>query len=286
VVKPVFVRLKNLMATRLSRALALSMLALSLGSSVVQAQDVSFPQIPATLPVAVINRLTVLRTQLLDRLEAHNRKVEAFNARCGQVQSGTALFSECTQKDKELSAEDATLIEDKKGFAAQLNSDVNCPGAPAGALSATSAKEQLFNSGKETTGDLFDGGTAHDDACVDARSPNVAPPAAATPLDPRFAKSKDYQAAAATLTNVQILAETLNKKITGLQDQQKASPTPARQIEIYNLSAQTNQANGAVAIARNNLDTVKKKIIESGPAIIVDDSQAGPAQSKPAPKSQ
>lgn len=47
-----------------------------------------------------------------------------------------------------------------------------------------------------------------------------------------------------------------------------------------------NQATGALTIAKNNLDTVKKKIIESGPAIIVDDSQAGPAQSKPAPKSQ
>lgn len=274
------------MNTRISRALALSLLALSLGASVIQAQDVSFPQVPATLPPAVITRLTLLRRQLLDRLEAHNRKVEAFNARCGQVQSGTALFSECTQKDKELSAEDATLIEDKKGFAAQLNSTVGGSEPPAGALPANSAKEQLLNSGKETTGQLFDNGKAHDDAVVDARLPNVATPAAATPLDPRFAKSKDYQAAAATLTKAQTLADTLNKKITDLQDQQKASPTPARQIEIYNLSAQTNQATGALTIAKNNLDTVKKKIIESGPAIIVDDSQAGPAQSKPAPKSQ
>jgi len=274
------------MTTRLSRTLALSMLALSLASSVVQAQDVSFPQIPATLPQAVINRLTVVRRQLLDRLEAHNRKVKAFNARCGQVQSGTALFSECTQEDKELSEEDAILIGDKKGFAAQLNSAVDCSVAPNGALPATSAKEQLLNGGKEGTGNLFDGGKAHDDACFDASLPNVATPAAAAPLESWVANNKDYKASAATLTKAQTLADTLNKKITDLQDQQKASPTPARQIEIYNLSAQTNQANGALAIAKNNLETVKKKIIESGPAIIVDDGQAGPAQPKPPSKSQ
>jgi len=37
--------------------------------------------------------------------------------------------------------------------------------------------------------------------------------------------------------------------MTTLQDQQKSSPTPQRQIEIFNLSAQVTQANGAVTIA-------------------------------------
>jgi len=153
-----------------------------------------------------------------------------------------------------------------------------------GALPAKSAKEQLLNSTKETTGQLFDNGKSHDDAVVDAKLPNVATPAAATALDPRLARSKDYQAAATTLANAQTLADTLNKKMTDLQDQQKVSPTPERQIAISDLSAQTSQANGSVAVAKNNLDIVKKKVI--GPAIVVDDSPIGHAQSTAKPDRQ
>jgi hypothetical protein len=178
----------------------------------------------------------------------------------------------------------AAVDEDKKRFAVQLDSAVGASVPAAGALPAKSAIEQLRNSGKESTGRLFDGGGAHDDAMVDAKLPNVATPAAAAAPDPRLAKSKDYRAAATTLAKVQTLADTLNKKMTDLQDQQKASPTPERQIAISNLSVQTSQANGAVAIAKNNLDTVKKKI-ESGPAIIVDDAPSQ-AQSTPKPDSK
>lgn len=152
----------------------------------------------------------------------------------------------------------------------------------AGAIPAGSAREQLFNSGKETTGQLFDGGRAHDDATINARWPDVATPSA-QPVDARFANDKDYQAATTDLTNAQAAADTLNKKMTGLQDQQQRSPTPERQIEISNLSAQANQAKGAVVIAAGNLDAVKKKIVKDGPAIIVDDT--APAAATPTEKS-
>jgi|SRR5450756_94005 len=153
------------------------------------------------------------------------------------------------------------------------------------AIKATSAKGQLFNSGKETTGQLFDNGRAHDDATVDARFPNIATPAAQSP-DARFTKNKDYQAAATELARTQIAAETLNKKMATLLEQQKTSPTPERQTEIYNLSGQLHEAGGAVAIATNNVETVKKKIIQEGPAIVVDDDKAGAGQSAPAPAKQ
>ena len=48
-----------------------------------------------------------------------------------------------------------------------------------------------------------------------------------------------------------------------LKQEQKASPTQARQIEISNLSVQTTRANGAVAIAANDVSIVKQNIIHT-----------------------
>jgi hypothetical protein len=169
-------------------------------------------------------------------------------------------------------------------------SDSDAPAATVAktaALPSNSAKVQLTNSGNGTTGQLFDGGKAHDDAVVDARLPNVATPSSqAAALEVKLARDKGYQAATADLTKAQATADAVNKKMANLQEQQKASPTPERQIEISNLSGQASQANGAVAIATNNLDSVKKKIIESGPAIVVDDNTQDPGQSKPASDSK
>jgi len=135
----------NSKGTRLARALTLgALIALSLGSKVALGQDVSLPQIPATLPPAVLDRLTVVRAHLLDRLQVHNLKVDTFNSRCGQVQPGTALFSECTQDDQALSAEDATLIADKKGFAAQLSAAVADANPTAGAAGQLHESERLI----------------------------------------------------------------------------------------------------------------------------------------------
>jgi hypothetical protein len=139
-----------------------------------------------------------------------------------------------------------------------------------GAIKSNSAKGQLLNSVRETTGQLFDNGRAHDDTTVNARFPDIATPPSQSP-DVRFANNKDYQAAATELARTQIAAETLNKKMATLLEQQKTSPTPERQAEIYNLSGQLHEAGGAVAIATNNIETVKKKIIQEGPAIVVDD---------------
>jgi hypothetical protein len=68
-----------------------------------------------------------------------------------------------------------------------------------------------------------------------------------------------------------------------LLEQQKASPTPQLQSEIYKLSGQLHEAGGAVAVATNNVETVKKKIIQEGPAIIVDDDKPAAEKSTPAP---
>jgi hypothetical protein len=143
---------------------------------------------------------------------------------------------------------------------------------------ANSAREQLFNSRFETTGELFDGGRAHDDATVNAKLADVPTPLAQA-VEARFARNKDYQAAASEVAKAQATADALNKKMADLVEQQKAKPTPERQIEIHNLSGQVHQASGAVAIATTNLDTVKKKIIQEGPAIVVDD--AAPAAAQP-----
>ena len=150
------------------------------------------------------------------------------------------------------------------------------------AIKSDSAKGQLFNSLKESIGQLFDNGRSHDGdgVPVDPKMGDVATPSAQA-VDPRFAKSADYQTAAKDLTSAQATAETLNRKMTTLQDQQKSSPTPQRQIEIFNLSAQVTQANGAVTIATNNLDTVKKKITKDGPAIVVDDGATAAVQAAP-----
>jgi tetratricopeptide (TPR) repeat protein len=152
-----------------------------------------------------------------------------------------------------------------------------------GAKEANSAREQLFNSRFESTGQLFDGGRGHDDALVDAKLPNVATPPAQA-VEARFARNKDYQAAASELARTQATADALNKKMADLVSQQSASPTPERQTEIYNLSGQVHQASGAVAVATANLDTVKKQIIKDGPAIIVDDGAPPAAQPAPAGK--
>jgi len=149
-----------------------------------------------------------------------------------------------------------------------------------GAKDAGSAREQLFNSRFESTGQLFDGGRAHDDATVDAKLANVPTPLAQA-VEARFARNKDYQAAASELARTQAAADALNKKMADLVSQQSASPTPERQTEIYNLSGQVHQASGAVAIATTNLDTVKKKIIQEGPAIVVDDGAPAAAQPNP-----
>jgi hypothetical protein len=140
-----------------------------------------------------------------------------------------------------------------------------------------SAREQLFNSRFKTTGELFDGGRAHDDAVLDGKLADVPTPLAQA-VEARFARNKDYQAAASELARTQATADALNKKMAELVEQQKAKPTPERQIEIYNLSGQVHQASGAVAIATTNLDTVKKKIIQQGPAIVVDDGAPAAAQ--------
>jgi hypothetical protein len=95
--------------------------------------------------------------------------------------------------------------------------------------------------------------------------------------------NKDYQAATAELAKAQAAADVLNNKMADLQGQQNVSPTPQRQIEIYNLSGQVHQANGAVITATSNLDTVKKKILKDGPPIVVDRSAPTPGQSAAAP---
>jgi hypothetical protein len=160
---------------------------------------------------------------------------------------------------------------------------------PVAAIEASSAKEQLFNSRFESTGRLFDNGQGPDDAELDPKLkeklPDVATPSA-QPLDPRLAKSQDYRTAAMDLAKAQIQAETLNRKMTDLEDQQKTSPSPERQIEISNLSAQVSQAKGALTIATNKLDAVKKKVIEEGPAIVVDDSAPASRDATPAPARQ
>ena len=250
------------MATLLAGMLTSSILiAISFGP-LVQAQDAPLAQIPTTLPPSEIKRLAGVRAQLMDRLGAHNQEVDAFNSRCGTVQGNTPLFGECVKEDKALSAELETLTEDKKSFAVAVRSASDQAACAAASGAAANAKGISDEEAKLLSNSQFDTG------CRVEYVPLPLKPSGATPLDPRFAKDKDYQAAATELTKAQTLADTLNQKMKDLQDQQKASPTPERQIEIYDLSAQTNRENGAVAIAKINLDTVKKKII-SGPAIIV-----------------
>lgn len=170
----------------------------------------------------------------------------------------------------------ATTVQLNPGAKFEKSPEVKVTGAP----ETNSAREQLFNSRFESTGQLFDNGRGHDDAAVDGKLANVATPPAQA-IDARFAKNKDYQAAATELGKMQAVTDALNKKMADLLNQQNASPTPHRQVEIYNLSGQLHQASGAVAIATANLDTVKKKIIQDGPAIVVDDS--APAATQPAP---
>jgi tetratricopeptide (TPR) repeat protein len=168
----------------------------------------------------------------------------------------------------------------------QLNPGAKFETAPAvkveGAIQSSSAREQLFNSQRELTGQLFDNGRGHDDTkvLVDPKSLDVTTPSS-QPVDARLAKSKDYQAAATDLSKAQAAADALNKKMATLLGQQATNPTPERQAEIYNLSGDLHQAGGAVAVATIALNTVKKKIIQDGPAIVVEADM--PATGQPAP---
>ena len=101
------------------------LLALSLSASAVQGQDAPVPKIPETLPLAARNRLTVVRAPLLDRVGAHNRKVEDFNSRCGRIPAvNTALAAACGKEYQIMTGEEKALVEDKRRFAAQLDSSV------------------------------------------------------------------------------------------------------------------------------------------------------------------
>ena len=156
------------------------------------------------------------------------------------------------------------------------------PASAAGALAASSAKGQLINgtSGGETLGQLFDNRSGPAEATVIARIPGAATPAAQpAALDPRLASNKDYQAAAATLATAKAAAEALKERQADLEERQSKSPTPERQIELYNLSGQVSVANGTYIQAENKLAVVKKTImappviIEDGP-VSVPDAQA------------
>ena len=112
------------------------------------------------------------------------------------------------------------------------------------------------------------------------------PTAQAAPLDPKYANNKDYQAASATLAKAKAAADALSKQESDLEVLQKNNPTPERQIQLSDLSARVNQANGAAKLAQNKVDAVKKEI--DGPAIIVGDDPGQPTspgtQSIPTPK--
>jgi len=102
-------------------------------------------QVPTTGPPSEIARLAAVRAQLLDRTGAHNQKVDAFNSRCGQVQGNTPLFGECVKDDKALSAELATLIEDKRSFAVAVRSvsdQVACAAASGAAANSKGISDQ------------------------------------------------------------------------------------------------------------------------------------------------
>jgi hypothetical protein len=100
-------------------------MALTFSSMIDQAQDAPVPLIPETLPLAVRTKLMLVRAPLLDRVEAYNRRVDAFNSACGQIQpTNTTLVAACTEKYKTMVEESAVLDEDKKRFVAQLDSAV------------------------------------------------------------------------------------------------------------------------------------------------------------------
>ncbi len=149
------------------------------------------------------------------------------------------------------------------------------------ALASNSAHGQLLNSLKESNGQLFE--NRRDAASPDATLPVVATPPASAPLAPRLAANKEYRTAAMELAKTQKAADALNKQLSDLQTQQDVSSTPARQIDIYKLTGQVNQANGAVKIAAGNLDDVKHKILQEGPAIVVTDRAPAGNQSLPPP---
>jgi hypothetical protein len=201
-----------------------------------------------------------------------NAGIAAFHN--GDYQAAIGFFQEALKYNKYHPVLQANL---RKAEAA-LQEQTRAAAATRSAIPSSSAQGQLRNSGQESTGRLFDNGGAHDDATVDTSKVRDVETPPSQPLDPRLANNKDYQAAAADLTKTTAAAAALNKKMTDLQDQQKANPTPDRQIEIYKLSSQVTEANGAVAIASNKLDVVKKKII-TGPAIVVGDDAPGGGQS-------
>jgi hypothetical protein len=158
------------------------------------------------------------------------------------------------------------------------------PSGVSGAAISSTAKEQLLSatSGKETLGQAFDNGNGAGDVSVSTAPPVVTTPSS-EPLDAKLVNNKDYQAAAATLVQTKATADALNKKRSDLEAIQTTSPTPERQIEIYNLSGQVNGANGALLQAQNNLRAVKRTI--EGSPVIVDatSGSSSPAPISPAP---
>lgn len=76
--------------------------------------------VPTSLPPAIAAPLQATRTELLERVDAHNAKAKAFNARCARVAAGSAENAACGRDFAELQAAWGVLEADKKAFAKRV----------------------------------------------------------------------------------------------------------------------------------------------------------------------
>ena len=67
--------------------------------------------IPVTVPPDLKASLTAVRVELVTRIDAHNRRVDAFKAKCGAVlPTQTALIASCRQ-DYQATLAEGTALE-------------------------------------------------------------------------------------------------------------------------------------------------------------------------------
>ncbi len=103
-----------------ARAIATCVIVLS-ACGVARGQDIDLPQVSVALPSSSRAGFTALRLKIVERLDAHNTKVDDFVSRCGSIPAGqSARQAACAKEYEHMQSVEAALIAEKKRFSAEL----------------------------------------------------------------------------------------------------------------------------------------------------------------------
>lgn len=150
----------------------------------------------------------------------------------------------------------------------------------AGPAQAKTATGQLNNAtdGKQTLGQTFDGGRAHDDGVVDGGGvtvtplpPTPAPPPLSQEQQQQLNNDTQYQQYEQQYSTAQKAAAAAAAKQQDIQAQITTAADPAQkaqlQVDLAKARQDESNANSAAAAAQTNAETRKKVVIQGAPII-------------------